>query len=175
HGFFFQADDGIRDRNVTGVQTCALPISLLHTSGLDLIGHLQHRGVDGVDRDPADLLVTGLVLDGGDVTAATLDGQLDLELALVVDRGDVQVGVVHLDAGRRGDVGGGDRAGALLAQVHHDRFVVLRGDDHVLQVQDDLGDVFLHTGNGRELVQDAVDADAGHCGARNGRQQRPAQ
>src|SRR5699024_12226052 len=23
---FFQADDGIRDRNVTGVQTCALPI-----------------------------------------------------------------------------------------------------------------------------------------------------
>src|SRR5699024_5791927 len=25
--FFFQAEDGIRDRNVTGVQTCALPIS----------------------------------------------------------------------------------------------------------------------------------------------------
>src|SRR5699024_11589071 len=25
---FFQAEDGIRDRNVTGVQTCALPISL---------------------------------------------------------------------------------------------------------------------------------------------------
>src|SRR5207249_8410732 len=27
--FFFQAEDGIRDRNVTGVQTCALPISCL--------------------------------------------------------------------------------------------------------------------------------------------------
>src|SRR5699024_11411195 len=26
--FFFQAEDGIRDRNVTGVQTCALPISV---------------------------------------------------------------------------------------------------------------------------------------------------
>src|SRR5699024_11887270 len=25
--FFFQEEDGIRDRNVTGVQTCALPIS----------------------------------------------------------------------------------------------------------------------------------------------------
>src|SRR5699024_12090487 len=25
--FFVQAEDGIRDRNVTGVQTCALPIS----------------------------------------------------------------------------------------------------------------------------------------------------
>src|SRR5438034_4171 len=27
--FFFQAEDGIRDHCVTGVQTCALPISLL--------------------------------------------------------------------------------------------------------------------------------------------------
>src|SRR5207249_7848374 len=26
--FFFQAEDGIRDRNVTGVQTCALPICI---------------------------------------------------------------------------------------------------------------------------------------------------
>src|SRR5437870_580432 len=26
--FFFQAEDGIRDGHVTGVQTCALPISL---------------------------------------------------------------------------------------------------------------------------------------------------
>src|SRR5699024_11468583 len=31
--FFFQAEDGIRDRNVTGVQTCALPISEDSTSG----------------------------------------------------------------------------------------------------------------------------------------------
>src|SRR5699024_12011130 len=29
--FFFQAEDGIRDRNVTGVQTCALPIFCLDT------------------------------------------------------------------------------------------------------------------------------------------------
>src|SRR6266404_7053579 len=27
--FFFQAEDGIRDKLVTGVQTCALPISFL--------------------------------------------------------------------------------------------------------------------------------------------------
>src|SRR5437867_7347253 len=27
--FFFQAEDGIRDRTVTGVQTCALPIYTL--------------------------------------------------------------------------------------------------------------------------------------------------
>src|SRR3712207_2493336 len=35
--FFFQAEDGIRDIGVTGVQTCALPISvLLHARGGDL-------------------------------------------------------------------------------------------------------------------------------------------
>src|SRR3989338_6606780 len=30
--FFFQAEDGIRDGTVTGVQTCALPISLSRLS-----------------------------------------------------------------------------------------------------------------------------------------------
>src|SRR2546429_4599157 len=31
--FFFQAEDGIRDVAVTGVQTCALPISLAYGTG----------------------------------------------------------------------------------------------------------------------------------------------
>src|SRR5438270_5035500 len=31
--FFFQAEDGIRDLTVTGVQTCALPISILNLAG----------------------------------------------------------------------------------------------------------------------------------------------
>src|SRR5207248_5973108 len=33
--FFFQAEDGIRDRTVTGVQTCALPIFTLRNDGSD--------------------------------------------------------------------------------------------------------------------------------------------
>src|SRR5256885_11956311 len=33
--FFFQAEDGIRDYKVTGVQTCALPISWTLSSGRD--------------------------------------------------------------------------------------------------------------------------------------------
>src|SRR5207248_6488092 len=32
--FFFQAEDGIRDRTVTGVQTCALPIYLIEHAEL---------------------------------------------------------------------------------------------------------------------------------------------
>src|SRR5699024_11246043 len=34
--FFFQAEDGIRDRNVTGVQTCALPISAFAVVGTSI-------------------------------------------------------------------------------------------------------------------------------------------
>src|SRR6266513_3537605 len=44
--FFFQAEDGIRDRNVTGVQTCALPISDV----LEALGVVADLGPDGVAR-----------------------------------------------------------------------------------------------------------------------------
>src|SRR5690348_17462632 len=41
--FFFQAEDGIRDGRVTGVQTCALPISAaghVHMAGAAAAGNL---------------------------------------------------------------------------------------------------------------------------------------
>src|SRR5207249_7111282 len=45
--FFFQAEDGIRDRNVTGVQTCALPISTARkVLGLSRRKLAQRLGVD---------------------------------------------------------------------------------------------------------------------------------
>src|SRR5699024_11486205 len=45
--FFFQAEDGIRDRNVTGVQTCALPISEIY--GMQVAKNMlpiQHETID---------------------------------------------------------------------------------------------------------------------------------
>src|SRR5207253_5386488 len=39
--FFFQAEDGIRDGHVTGVQTCALPISAWFRSGIAYPGRRQ--------------------------------------------------------------------------------------------------------------------------------------
>src|SRR2546430_3061717 len=41
--FFFQAEDGIRDLTVTGVQTCALPISLKYFSVCGCIYSLSLR------------------------------------------------------------------------------------------------------------------------------------
>src|SRR5256886_9722111 len=53
--FFFQAEDGIGDLTVTGVQTCALPISTDGTAGLRL-----------ARRSNYDLIVLDLVLPGID-------------------------------------------------------------------------------------------------------------
>src|SRR5690606_40242251 len=59
--FFFQAEDGIRDFHVTGVQTCALPIfrainyeEFKRSSVADIIYTLQRHGQQYyivVDRD----------------------------------------------------------------------------------------------------------------------------
>src|SRR5699024_11481503 len=55
YSFFFQAEDGIRDRNVTGVQTCALPISLYKEKDAwveeKLKWHLDLRMLKGSDFD----------------------------------------------------------------------------------------------------------------------------
>src|SRR5256885_12671081 len=45
--FFFQAEDGIRDYKVTGVQTCALPI-LFKVSNKSLLGNELHGDSGGV-------------------------------------------------------------------------------------------------------------------------------
>ena len=44
--FFFQAEDGIRDRLVTGVQTCALPILVDEVEGV-LTLHAKRAQVGG--------------------------------------------------------------------------------------------------------------------------------
>src|SRR5699024_11944020 len=48
--FLFQAGDGIRDRNVTGVQTCALPISLPEPVGLEALRWAP--GLEPIPRGP---------------------------------------------------------------------------------------------------------------------------
>src|SRR5256885_11218467 len=47
-GFFFQAEDGIRDYKVTGVQTCALPIFARGGAALGNLARLVHAPHGGV-------------------------------------------------------------------------------------------------------------------------------
>src|SRR5438067_12137527 len=53
--FFFQAEDGIRDRNVTGVQTCALPISPKLQNAYGTCHRRHHRRICG-SRGPATVM-----------------------------------------------------------------------------------------------------------------------
>src|SRR2546425_565492 len=115
--FFFQAEDGIRDKLVTGVQTCALPIWVLHDLPQDLrrrgtARHLPDFIVRHLDPEPAiltfeqdflDELVGDLILEllfvfasqpRPGLTARLLDGSLERRLELwgahrlAVDRED---------------------------------------------------------------------------------------
>src|SRR6266498_4844415 len=77
--FFFQAEDGIRDADETGVQTCALPILLLQEGEpggqhpqplLGAVDPLAERLVLGLELDHP--LARFLQLGAGDHTAARL-------------------------------------------------------------------------------------------------------
>src|SRR5688572_31986534 len=50
--FFFQAEDGIRDLTVTGVQTCALPISVGSDAAFERFGEIP-KLIEGEFRWPS--------------------------------------------------------------------------------------------------------------------------
>src|SRR5690348_17479098 len=67
--FFFQAEDGIRDGRVTGVQTCALPIwSRASGSSAATATFVGAAGVTAAGADPF-VGAGGVVAAGGAVTA----------------------------------------------------------------------------------------------------------
>src|SRR2546422_5585547 len=94
--FFFQAEDGIRDVAVTGVQTCALPISdrvlVVFTDGE------AHDTLPGVVAQAEHLRAVGvhliLVAEGG--RTATRIPVRDQHWALQVWQRDEEIGRAHV-------------------------------------------------------------------------------
>src|SRR5699024_1772833 len=91
--FFFQAEDGIRDRNVTGVQTCALPLwrSALLTqtvakASAGAIEHIPVARVTNIGRAIDYLKEKHIWVVGTDETGEkdyrTLDGQTAIALVI---------------------------------------------------------------------------------------------
>src|SRR2546427_3808848 len=102
--FFFQAEDGIRDLTVTGVQTCALPISRRAGQDAGAIGVgvlARRRALLGTEHRRPDEAADGAVARA-DQPARLGDGQGGGERrsgrALLVDAGWEIIGV-QLDAG----------------------------------------------------------------------------
>src|SRR3954453_18627003 len=185
-------DRQLRDQDLGGLAQGGLrvdrPVGLDVERELVVVGALADAGLldrvsdaadgreDRVDRDDADRLVGGLVVLRRAVAAATADRHVHLELGLLLERGDVHVGVEDLDAGGQVDVLRGDLTGA----GDHERRLDLGGvgvhpADDALEVQDDVGDVLRDALDRRELVGDALDPDARHGRTGQRGQQHAAQ
>src|SRR5207249_2793209 len=83
--FFFQAEDGIRDRNVTGVQTCALPIFSLSpfttfsTPGgapASSISSASRKGQDGSFSEGLRMKLLPQAIAIGNIHIGTIAGKL---------------------------------------------------------------------------------------------------
>src|SRR6266540_6747958 len=111
--FLFQAEDGIRDRDVTGVQTCALPISArAHALGEDtdaalylaLAFVLATSGLVAVAYLVAPELLVPIVVGsqypdtakivGTYGIAALANALLSLWIAYFIGRGEMRVGLL---------------------------------------------------------------------------------
>src|SRR2546422_7873967 len=121
--FFFQAEDGIRDVAVTGVQTCALPISgvrpllgvLERLALLDLFA-ARHGDLPGAVHSVPALLRTGAVAARSLARGVGVDLGRDLAQPPRDGRGGVGVGLVRGD-GAAALPGAGRWGGRALARA----------------------------------------------------------
>src|SRR5690606_39650391 len=70
--FFFQAEDGIRDFHVTGVQTCALPISHFGANPETAASNRFQRRIAPADRRTHDAAIAAAALAEFDALADAL-------------------------------------------------------------------------------------------------------
>src|SRR5436190_5782667 len=94
--------------------------ALTDASGLDVVRDATHGREDRIDRDDADRVLGPAVELGRDVAAAAADSQRHLELALVGQVRDLEIGIEDLELRRSLDVLGRDGACAALREAHLD-------------------------------------------------------
>src|SRR5256884_5640220 len=105
--FFFQAEDGIRDVAVTGVQTCALPICAQMRDVQMTAEHVMRKDVilakarkNGLKERPVAIL--GYLLTAGKATVAQCEEELKMnrrtlqrDFKLLVDRKSTRLNSSH--------------------------------------------------------------------------------
>ena len=106
---------------------------------------------------------------------AALEGERHVQPGARAQRGDVEPGVHHLDLAVHPEVRGCHLAGAFRDDLRLLGGIGKQADGQLLEVEDDLGHVFLDAGDGGKLMLDALDLHAGHRGPREGAEQRTPQ
>ena len=118
------------------------------------------------------------MLVGKNVTRTPLAGEFDVQFDRVGNRADIDFGIDNQDALGALNVRTGHSARTLDANLERDGL----GGDHlelianrdVLDVEQELGCVFLHAGDRRELMENLVDAHRSDGGTLDRAQQNAA-
>ncbi len=140
-----------------------------------MVGDPRHRGEDRVDGDDPDRLPLPLVPLRRAVAPPDLDRQLGPEGELLVQGGDM-VGRVHdLDGPVGDDVPRRDLAHLLGFDPDRLGLAAVGDEEHLLQVEDDLGDVLDDSLDRVELVEHPGDLHGGDRGALDRGEEDPAQ
>ena len=119
----------------------------------------------------ADLLVALL----RDVSAAGVEGQLHVEAIVLTNGADMMLGVEHFQIGICLDIASLDLSGTN--DVDHDGLGTLGVQlcNDTLNIQNNFSNIFHNTGDGRKLMKNAVDLDAGNSNTRQRAQQNSSQ
>lgn len=145
------------------------------TGRLDAVGDALDRRVESVDGDEADRRVFRTVAVGRDVALAVIDRELHAHRSAVVQRAEHVVGVQDFDVGRGFDLTSGHRAGARGAQGHALRTFGVHAHGQLLDIQNDVDDVFTDAFERGEFVHHAIDLDGGDGGALQRREENATQ
>src|SRR5690606_23898355 len=131
---------------------------LTDTRVLDGVANAVHRAEDRVDRDRADLLIVLHVFLGGDVPTALANLHLTEEANVFGQRADLEFGVGDLDVVVAFNLLGEHFPLLVDVKAQRRRSIGVQLDAQLLDVQNDLGDVFQHTLDRGKLVDHAINA-----------------
>ena len=151
---------------------------MLDAGAVDSVADAADGAVGRIENNAADCVSTifGQSTNvAGHIATALLNLDLHFKLAVVGKRGNDVIGVDDFNVVRQLDIGGQHNAGALLAQHQRDVFTIVQLENHALQIQKDVDDVFAHTGNGGVLVYNTGHLHFGGGVTGHGRQQDTAQ
>ena len=132
---------------------------IAHAGILDRVVDLQDGCVDRINGDGPDCGLGRFILVRRYIAPAVIEGKLHGERTVRSKGGYGLLRIEDLDLGVCLDVAGGDNAFADGLNVDGLGLGGVETGDDALNVKNDLGHIFLNTGDGRKLMLHALDPD----------------